>query len=106
MVVAEHFGDEAAQPAIAPGGCEVLEQQAAEPEAVQGVVDEEAHLGAPGTDGLRGAERDHVPGPLDDQGEGVGIGAEVLDVRRSHPPVGGEEPEPQVVVRGAFGAAR
>ena len=42
VVVAEDLGHEAAPPAVASGRGEMLEQQAAEPEAVQGVVDEEA----------------------------------------------------------------
>ena len=81
-VLGEHLGDEAADPQVAAGGREVLQEQAAEAASVLLLVDQEGDLGRVGRDRLGRAERDD---PIADRhhqaGDGGVLGVEeVLDV--------------------------
>ena len=87
VVLTQDLGDEAAQASFPTGCGEVLEKQAARTETVQGVVDQERHLRGTGLDGLRGTEGDQAAVPLDDEGQGPGIVAQ-LTRRRPGPPDG------------------
>ena len=97
-VLGEHLGDEAAYALVPRGGREVLEQQAADAAAAQGVGDQEGHLGGVGADPLGGRERDHAAVHRGDQaGHRVRAAAleEVRDVVVPGAAAGGEEPQPQ-----------
>ena len=71
---AEHLGDEAADAAVAAGGGEVLQQEAAEPVPVLLLVDQERDLGHVGRHRLGRAQRhDPVADGHDEAGDrGVG----------------------------------